>query len=147
MCVKIFVSLSACILILLFRQVPRLIKYLDSQSRGVRSVYCGSTYSLVVTEHGVLFMFGQTKKTGEANMYPKPVQDLSGWHIHHIGTGNTSIMIAADDSVIAWGASPTYGELGLGEVQKSSATPKEVGFQFRFGICTGICHFYRRCNV
>lgn len=23
-------------------------------------------------------MFGQTKRTGEANMYPKPVQDLTG---------------------------------------------------------------------
>lgn len=27
---------------------------------------------------GALFMFGQTKRTGEANMYPKPVQDLTG---------------------------------------------------------------------
>lgn len=107
-------------------QVPRLIKYFDTQSRGVRSVHCGSTYSLAVTEHGALFLFGQTKRTGEANMYPKPVQDLAGWDIHHIGTGFTSIVIAADDTVIAWGASPTYGELGLGEFQKSSTTPKEV---------------------
>lgn len=35
-------------------------------------------------------------------------------------------MISADDSLIAWGASPTYGELGLGDLQKSSAQPKEV---------------------
>lgn len=106
--------------------MPRLIKYFDTQSRGVRSVHCGSTYSLAVTEHGALFLFGQTKRTGEANMYPKPVQDLAGWDIHHIGTSFTSIVIAADDTVIAWGASPTYGELGLGEFQKSSTTPKEV---------------------
>ncbi|KAJ8920772.1 hypothetical protein NQ315_004913 [Exocentrus adspersus] len=106
--------------------VPRLIKYFDSQSRGVRSVHCGSTYSLAVTEHNGLFMFGQTKKTGEANMYPKPVQDLAGWNIKHIGTGNTSIIVAADDSVIAWGASPCYGELGFGDMQKASTVPKEV---------------------
>jgi alpha-tubulin suppressor-like RCC1 family protein len=59
-------------------------------------------------------------------MYPKPVQDLSGWNITDIGTSLTSIMIAADDTLIAWGASPTYGELGLGDMMKSSTTPKEV---------------------
>lgn len=106
--------------------VPRLIKYFDSQSRGVRSVSCGSSYSLAVTDIGGLFLFGQTKRTGEANMYPKPIQDLAGWDIHIVAAGFTSIIISADDSVIAWGASPTYGELGLGEFQKSSITPKEV---------------------
>lgn len=111
--------------------VPRLIKYFDTQSRGVRSVHCGSTYSLAVTDFGALFMFGQTKRTGEANMYPKPVQDLAGWDIHHIAAGNTSIIIAADDTVIAWGASPTYGELGFGEFTKSSTVPKEVCFLFK----------------
>lgn len=106
--------------------VPRLIKYFDTQGRGVRSVHCGSTYSLAVNDIGVLFLFGQNKKTGEANMYPKPVQDLSGWHITSIGCANTSIIISADDTLIAWGASPTYGELGIGEFQKSSTIPKEV---------------------
>lgn len=106
--------------------VPRLIKFFDIGGRGGRSVYCGATYSLVINELGVLFLFGQNKKTGEANMYPKPVQDLSGWNITDIGCGNTSIIISADDTLIAWGASPTYGELGLGEFQKSSTVPKEV---------------------
>lgn len=119
--------------------VPRMIKFFDSSSRGVRSVFCGSSYSMAINELGVLFMFGQNKKTGEANMYPKPVQDLagkkrknsdkllpvrlitlcvfflsfyqSGWHITSIGCSNTSIIISADDTLIAWGASPTYGEL------------------------------------
>lgn len=58
--------------------VPRMIKYFDSAARGVRSVFCGATYSLAITDIGVLFLFGQNKKTGEANMYPKPVQDLAG---------------------------------------------------------------------
>ncbi|XP_018574597.1 protein RCC2 homolog [Anoplophora glabripennis] len=122
--------------------VPRLIKYFDSQSRGVRSVHCGSTYSLAVTEYNGLFMFGQTKKTGEANMYPKPVQDLAGWNIKYIGTGNTSIIVAADDSVIAWGASPCYGELGFGDMQKTSTVPKEVtklaGMKV-LGLAMGLC--------
>lgn len=49
-----------------------------------------------------------------------------GWNITSIGCANTSIMISADDTLIAWGASPTYGELGIGEFQKSSTVPKEV---------------------
>lgn len=106
--------------------VPRLIKYFDSQSRGVRSVHCGSTFTLAVTEFNGLFMFGQTKRTGDANMYPKPVQDLAGWNISHVGTSYTSIVVSADETCIAWGASPTYGELGLGDMQKSSTVPKEV---------------------
>lgn len=106
--------------------VPRMMKYFDSGSRGVRSIFCGSSFSLAISEVGILFLFGQNKKTGEANMYPKPVQDLSGWHITSIGCSNTSIVISADDTLIAWGASPTYGELGLGDLQKSSTTPKEV---------------------
>lgn len=51
---------------------------------------------------------------------------MAGWNITAIGTGLTSSLISADDSLIAWGASPTFGELGLGELQKSSAQPKEV---------------------
>lgn len=58
--------------------VPRMIKYFDMGARGVRSVFSGASYTLAITDVGVLFMFGQNKKTGEANMYPKPVQDLAG---------------------------------------------------------------------
>lgn len=135
-----------------------MIKFFDTQNRKVMRVFCGSSYSLAISDIGSLYLFGQNKKTGEANMYPKPVQDLAGWNITSIGTGYTSIVISADDSLIAWGASPTYGELvrgsvpafmmdaltqlthvfifllffslhvlqGLGDLQKSSSTPKEV---------------------
>ncbi|KAJ1525422.1 hypothetical protein ONE63_010236 [Megalurothrips usitatus] len=106
--------------------VPRLIKFFDSQNRGVRGVWCGSSYSLAVNDFGVMYMFGQNKRTGEANMYPKPIQDLTGWNVRAVGVGNTSIVVAADDSVISWGPSPTSGELGLGETRKSSTTPLEV---------------------
>lgn len=36
---------------------------------------------------------------------------VTGWHITSIGCSLTSIVISADDTLIAWGASPTYGEL------------------------------------
>ncbi|XP_039763322.1 protein RCC2 homolog [Pararge aegeria] len=129
--------------------VPRLIKYFDSQARGVRSVHCGATYSLAVNELGALFMFGQTKRTGEANMYPKPVQDLTGWNIRSVGTSNTSIVIAADDSLIAWGVSPTYGELGTGDINKSTARPREVSSMEGLNItqvAMGFSHTLLLCN-
>ncbi|CAG9798752.1 unnamed protein product [Chironomus riparius] len=106
--------------------VPRLIKFFDSSNRGVRRVFCGSSFTLAIPDAGQLFLFGQNKKTGEANMYPKPVQDLAGWNITHVACGFTSSVISADDSLIVWGASPTYGELGLGDLTKSSSQPKEV---------------------
>lgn len=90
--------------------VPRLIKFFES-GKGVRRVNCGSSFCLTISEAGQLFLFGQNKKTGEANMYPKPVQDLAGWNITSIGCSQTSVVISADESLISWGASPTFGEL------------------------------------
>ncbi|XP_058801470.1 protein RCC2 homolog isoform X2 [Phymastichus coffea] len=106
--------------------VPRLIKFLEPPNRGVKAVSCGSTFSIVLNVHGSVLLFGQSKRTGEANMYPKPIQDLSGWDIRCIACSQTSVVVAADDSVIAWGCSPTFGELGFGEMRKSSTTPMEV---------------------
>ncbi|ROT62143.1 hypothetical protein C7M84_020022 [Penaeus vannamei] len=105
--------------------IPRLIKFFDGHNRGVEKVYCGSTFTIAVSVMGI-FLWGQTKRTGEANMYPKPLQDLCGWDVRSVGCSITSIVVAADESVIAWGPSPTYGELGLGENVKSSTQPKEV---------------------
>ena len=106
--------------------VPRLIKFFDVTGSGARRVHCGSSFTLIINELGMLYLIGQNKKAGNANMYPKPVYDLSGWNIIDVGCANTSIVVSADDTVIAWGASPTYGELGIGEFQKSSTVPKEV---------------------
>lgn len=107
--------------------IPRLIKFFDGPRRGVMEVYCGSAFTMAINEIGCLLLWGQNKPTGEVGMYPKPVQDLSGWQVRCVGCCNRSIVVAADESVISWGPSPTYGELGYGEHQgKSSTTPKEM---------------------
>lgn len=107
--------------------VPRMIKFFDGPNRGSTAIAAGSTYSLAVSEHGALYFWGLTKMSGEATMYPKLVQDLSGWKIRSIGTSNKSIVLAADESVVSWGPSPCFGELGYGEGGiKSSTVPKEV---------------------
>ncbi|XP_077998903.1 protein RCC2-like [Glandiceps talaboti] len=108
-------------------KVARNLKTFDVQGRGVGHIHAGSSFSMAVTEQGQLYFWGQTKTTGEATMYPKPVQDLTGWKIRCVGCSNHSIVIAADDSVISWGPAPTYGELGHGDnAPKSSTQPKEV---------------------
>ncbi|XP_052759859.1 protein RCC2 homolog [Mya arenaria] len=106
--------------------VPRLIKSFEGLNRGASTVKAGSSFSFAVTETGALMFWGQTKTSGEATMYPKPVMDLSGWRIRSVGCGKSSVVVAADDSVVAWGPSPAYGELGFGEGCKSSTTAKEV---------------------
>lgn len=106
--------------------VPRLIKFFETQGKGMRAIYCGSSYSIAVNEFKMSYLFGQTKKTGEANMYPKPIQDLSGWTTRSIGCGTTCTVVAADNSVISFGPSPAFGELGHGEHRKSSTTPMEI---------------------
>ena len=107
--------------------IPRNIKSFDYAKRGAKKVWAGSTFSIALDESGNLFFWGQSKSSGEATMYPKTIQDLCGWNIRTLGCANKSIAVAADNSLITWGPSPTYGELGYGENKaKSSTIPQEV---------------------
>lgn len=106
--------------------IPRLVSFFKGKS--VSSIHAGATYSMAVSG-GQLYFWGLTKSTGDATMYPKPVRDMSGWDVRSVGCSKTSIVLAADDSVVSWGPSPTYGELGYGLKkggQKSSTNPKIV---------------------
>ncbi|KAG0441251.1 hypothetical protein HPB47_015999, partial [Ixodes persulcatus] len=40
---------------------------------------------------GVLYFWGMNNHGGEATMYPKPIQDLTGWNVRDIGCSNKSI--------------------------------------------------------
>ncbi|XP_026688968.1 protein RCC2 homolog isoform X3 [Diaphorina citri] len=123
--------------------LPRLIKFFDSQNRGVKAVYCGATYTFAINDLGQTFLFGVTKKTGEANMYPKPFHDLSGWNVRSIGCAQTSVVVAADETTIVWGSAPCYGELGLGDERKSAASPVENKLLAKthiHSVSCGICH-------
>eukprot|EP00057_Strongylocentrotus_purpuratus_P026982 XP_011681456.1 PREDICTED: protein RCC2 homolog [Strongylocentrotus purpuratus] len=102
--------------------VPRSVKFFEMPLKGAKTINAGSSYCMVVTEQGQVFFWGQAKTTGEATMYPKPVQDLSGWNVRSIGCSNHSIVVAADDAIISWGPSPTYGELAYGEADSKSST-------------------------
>jgi len=104
--------------------VPRLIKYLDQKNRGIRDVVCGSAFNLAMSEiKGMVQMWGIYAANKEANMYPKPVQDLSGWDVRSIACNTKGWLAAADDAVIGCMPSPCVGELGAGIKKKSSANP------------------------
>lgn len=110
--------------------VPRSIKLFEaptSSDRGAVRVFAGSSHSMALDVHGVLYFWGQNKSSGEATMYPKVVQDLCGWKITSLSCANRSIFLAAEGACVSWGSSPTYGELGYGEGRaKSSTIPDEV---------------------
>lgn len=92
--------------------VPRLIKFLDGPRRGIRKVACGGQFNLAMSEiPGTVYMWGQYTSSKEANMYPKPIPDLSGWTVRHLACNVKGWMLAADQSVIGCAPSPCYGEL------------------------------------
>ncbi|KAG8465973.1 hypothetical protein KFE25_005543 [Diacronema lutheri] len=87
----------------------------------------GGTCSYAVTRSGGCFFWGRTKSTGEATMRPKTVSELHGWPLRSIACGHTSTFVASGRSLISWGPSPCYGELGYGAAGPgSSTTPKLV---------------------
>ncbi|XP_007424283.1 protein RCC2 [Python bivittatus] len=107
--------------------VPRLVKLFDFPGRGAAQIYAGYTCSFAVSETGGLFFWGATNTSRESTMYPKTVQDLCGWKIRSLSCGKSSIIVAADESTISWGPSPTFGELGYGDHKpKSSTAAQEV---------------------
>ncbi|KAG7248660.1 hypothetical protein CRUP_032004, partial [Coryphaenoides rupestris] len=94
--------------------VPRLVKLFDFPGRGAAQIFTGYQCSFALSEM-------------ESTMYPKSVQDLCGWKVRSLACGKSSIIVAADDSTISWGPSPTFGELGYGDNKpKSSTTAQEV---------------------
>ena len=95
--------------------------------RRAQHITCGATATYLIDLNGALYMWGITKKAGEAMMRPEVVGDVSGWSCRSVGCGNTSTIVAAEKSLITWGPSPTYGELGYGaDGAKSSTRANEV---------------------
>ena len=113
---------------------PSLPKFMQRQVPKVRAqrISCGSssTFAVARQPYFSLYMWGITKKSGEANMYPVQVQNVSGWKVRSVASGNSSVAVASERSLITWGSSPTFGELGLGDPEKgnpkSSTVSKEV---------------------
>lgn len=105
---------------------PRRIDVFDGPHYKLDFVACGSSASFAVQKsRKSCYFWGVTKKSGESNMYPKPLYDLQGWVVHAVGCGIISSVVAAERNLISWGSGVTYGELGYGKGEaKSSSKPK-----------------------
>ena len=85
---------------------------MDGPRRGIKKIVAGGQFNIAISEcPGTCYMWGQYTSSKEANMYPKPIMDLSGWAIRSIGCSGKGWMVAADDSVIGCAPSPCFGEL------------------------------------
>ncbi|XP_068646701.1 uncharacterized protein [Aristolochia californica] len=107
---------------------PRLVEVFQRQNvlPPDAVVSAGSTNSACTAAGGQLYMWGKLKNTGDDWMYPKPLMDLSGWHIRCMDSGYMFHFCGADNSCISWGHAQ-YGELGYGpNQQKSCSIPKKV---------------------
>lgn len=86
-------------------------------------IAAGQTSSFCTAQGGQLFAWGKLKANGDNNMSPTPVYDLQGWNLRSMACGPGTFAVAADKSVITWGAA-TNGELGYGPLgKKSCANP------------------------
>ena len=117
------------------------------------SITAGGSCCYAIGRDGFLYFWGITKKAGEAAMRPSLFEPLQGWPVHTVACGMSSTIMAgeepyADDkmSLITFGPSPTFGELGYGDWQggkKSSTVPVEVP-SLKGGkvieVCMGLGH-------
>eukprot|EP00124_Ichthyophonus_hoferi_P004201 Ihof_evm4s436 gene=Ihof_evmTU4s436 len=96
-------------------------------TKSFRLLAAGTTFSAVVLGDGMMYMWGRLRPTAEATMYPKPAYDLQGWAIRCLALGQTSAVLGAETSAVAWGVS-VAGELGFGlpPTPKSSSKPKKL---------------------
>jgi alpha-tubulin suppressor-like RCC1 family protein len=128
--------------------VPRRINYLDQKNRGIRDVACGNAFNLAMSEiKGMVQMWGIYQPNKEANMYPKPVQDLSGWDVRSISCNSKGWLAAADDAVIGCMGSPCTGELGTGPKKKSSAQPCIIETMSKFYVLRVGCGLAHSCFI
>ncbi|KZV44105.1 hypothetical protein F511_30982 [Dorcoceras hygrometricum] len=104
-------------------------------------VSAGSVNSACTAGGGQLYMWGKLKNNGDDWMYPKPLMDLSGWHLRCMDSGSMHHFVGSDSSCISWGHAQS-GELGYGPLgQKSSAAPKKVDLLEGMHVVSVACGF------
>ncbi|KAG9443066.1 hypothetical protein H6P81_018920 [Aristolochia fimbriata] len=120
---------------------PRLVEVFQRQNvlPPDAVVSAGSANSACTAAGGQLYMWGKLKNAGDDWMYPKPLMDLSGWHIRCMDSGYMFHFCGADNSCISWGLAQ-HGELGYGpNQQKSSSIPKKVDILENMHVISVAC--------
>eukprot|EP00879_Flechtneria_rotunda_P014497 GHRR01015149.1.p1 GENE.GHRR01015149.1~~GHRR01015149.1.p1 ORF type:complete len:445 (+),score=126.49 GHRR01015149.1:103-1437(+) len=104
---------------------PRQIESFKGRIQVLPDQVCaaGGTSTFCVATGPQLYSWGKLKVSGDNTTHPMPVEDLSGWNLRSLSCGPGTFAVAADRSVITWGAA-SNGELGYGpNGKKSSARP------------------------
>ena len=96
--------------------------FLHFKTCEITNAAAGSTFSLVSMGHKMLYICGQTRMSSNgADMYFKPVMEISGWQITSMSCANKGIVAVGEGQAISWGPSPTMGELALGAGDPNAA--------------------------
>lgn len=113
---------------------PHRVKFIDTVI--ARSASAGKRHSLVVTEDGTLYAFGDdaVRQNGRRHE-PKIVEFGHGVRIKSAAAGNThSLALTEVGEVFAWGK-PEYGQLGIGPETSTVTVPRLVPFH---GLCDAV---------
>ena len=118
----------------LFREVTTLQQLVQGQQvaptmpqKQICQIIGGSSFSMAISKSQTLYFWGKLANSarGEATTYPTANTDLTGWHCRQVAGGSNSIIVAADDRVVAWGV-PVAGKWGLEGGAKSTVGAKFV---------------------
>ena len=112
----------------LFREVTTFQQLVQGQQvvptmpqKQICQIIGGSSFSMAISKSQTLYFWGKLSNSarGEAVTYPTPNSDLTGWHCRQAVGGSNSVIVAADDKVVAWGV-PVAGKWGLEGGAKST---------------------------
>jgi alpha-tubulin suppressor-like RCC1 family protein len=116
----------------LFREVTTFQQLVQGQQiaptmaqKQITQIIGGSSFSMAISKSQNLYFWGKLANSarGEATMYPTANTDLTGWHCRQVAGGSNSVIVAADDRVVAWGV-PVAGKWGLEGGAKSTVGAK-----------------------
>jgi alpha-tubulin suppressor-like RCC1 family protein len=126
-----------------------------NKQKQVREIYCGSSFSLAISESRHLHYFGKMSNAprGEATVYPQIQQELFDHPVRRCAVGSNLVVVitgknnrasslnGATDGpsvAIAWGV-PVSGKLGFDGDSRTSTVPKVLskyeGFDLRAVSC------------
>lgn len=99
-----------------------------ARNTKIAKISAGGRCSLAISDRGLLYWWGilPNSKSGEAQTYPKDVEDLYNFATKSVAAGSDTILACAESTTTGWGVGQS-NELGFGaDGPKSSSKPKFI---------------------